>query len=208
MRGKAMTKICDILSREKNIDLSQMKALEIFARDGSWQTLSYANKVSHIDAWEIDPSFQNSLKKNLPKATIKITDSIQEITKRVNFEKYDFIVIDNGQNCYGENRQFCEHFDVIPQIASLLKKKGIIIFNINRKPFGYSHFPDWKVRREAYYQRKRTDNISIEWLLPFYKKLFRKFGYATKFSFSISRKDYEHDDYLYYLVYYIKKTND
>jgi hypothetical protein len=49
-----------------------------------------------------------------------------------NFSKYDFIVVDNPQNCYGPKLKYCEHFEVIPKIARLLDKEGIIIFDINK----------------------------------------------------------------------------
>ncbi len=205
MRGKAMEKICHILQNKKNVRLSNMKALEFFARDGSWQTAAYADKIATLDAWEIDPSFEKALKKNLPKAKIKITDSLKEMGLKRNSERYDLIVIDNGQNCYGEDRKYCEHFDVLPDIAHLLNKKGILIFNINKKPFGYNRFSDWKARRQQFYGRKQTAAISLNWLLLFYKRLFKKAGYNTKFCFSVSREDYEHDDYLHYLVYSLSR---
>ncbi len=199
-----MKKICGILEKEKGLDLSGMKALELFARDGSWQTTAYADKVAALDAWEIDPSFERSLKKNLPKANIKITDSIRELVRKSNHGKYDLVVVDNGQGCFGADRTYCEHFDVIPEIAKFLDTAGIVIFNINKKPFNYDQSPDWRRRRQEYYHRNQTARISIHWLLSFYKELFSKSGYSTRFCFSVSREDLEHDDYLHYLVYYLQ----
>jgi hypothetical protein len=194
-----MRKIIQIL-KGKGLDLSQMRALEVFAREGDWQTIAYADEVKSLEAWEINPVFKNGLRKNLPKAKIKITDSIKEIKKKEHFDKFDFIVVDNPQNCYGPNSKYCEHFDVIPDICRLLNKKGIIIFNINKNPFNFKRFPRWQEMRAKFYERKGTNRLSIQWLLNFYKNLFKKSGYSTKFCFNVMRTSY-----LHYLVYFLQK---
>lgn len=199
MRGQAMKKILRIL-KKKDIDLLSMRALEVFAREGDWQTIAYLDQVKSLDAWEINPVFKEGLRKNLPKAKIKITDSVKEIRKKEHFEKYDFIVIDNPQNCYGPNNEYCEHFDLIPEIARLLNKKGIIIFNINKEPFDFEKFPNWRRRRTKFYGRKNTNKLSVQWLLDFYKNLFKKFGYSTKFCFNVLRAHH-----LHYLVYFLQR---
>ena len=206
IRSQAMKKVVKIL-KLKGIDLSKMKALEIFAREGDWQTLSYADKVASLEAWEIDPSFKKGLKKNLRNAKIKITDSIKEISKKANFYKYDFIVVDNPQYCYGPKLEHCEHFSVIPKIAKLLNNKGVIIFNINKQPFGFDTLPLWQNRRSDFYGVKDTSKMSVNWLLDFYKKLFMKFGYKTKIRFNVPRKTKDSGNYLHYLVFFIEKND-
>jgi len=207
MLGGGMKKICKRLSSKK-IELGQMRALEIFARDGSWQTAAYADKVASLVAWEINSIFENDLRNNLPNAKIKITDSIKELDNQQNFSKFDLIVIDNGQNCYGNEREYCEHFDVIPKIAKLLDHKGVLIFNINKKPFNFTNYPDWNKRRLEFYNKKNTAELDLDWLLEFYNDLFFKFGYKTNFSFSVSREDFEHADYLHYLIFHLEKINN
>ena len=206
VRSQAMKKVVRML-KFKGVDLSKMNALEIFAREGDWQTLSYADKVASLEAWEIDPSFKKGLVKNLPNAKIRITDSIKEISKKSNFSKYDFIVVDNPQYCYGPKLKYCEHFSVIPKIAKLLNHKGIIIFNINRQPFGFDKLPLWQKRRAEFYGIKDTSKISVNWLLDFYKKLFMKFGYKTTIKFNVSRRTIDQGNYLYYLVFFIEKND-
>ncbi len=203
MRGPAMKKVVNEL-KLRGVDLSKMRALEVFAREGDWHTQSYVNKVGSLEAWEIDPKFKKGLSKNLPKAKIVITDSIKEINKKKNFSKYDFIVVDNPQYCYGPNLKYCEHFEVIPKIAKLLEKQGIIIFNINRQPFGFDELHLWQKRREEFYKLKDTSNISIKFLLNFYKKLFLNFGYRTKFSFNMVRGTKAKGNYLHYLAFHLK----
>ena len=204
MRGQAMKKVVKRL-KSKGIDLSKMKALEMFARKGNWQTKSYVKEIKTLDAWEIDPKFKKGLVKNLPNAKIKITDSIKEINKKANFSKYDFVVVDNPQYCYGPKLKYCEHFSVIPKIAKLLNKKGVIIFNINRQPFGFDKLPFWKKKRAEFYRVKDTSRMSVKWLLDFYKNMFIKFGYKVKFGFNVVRGTKDKGNYLHYLVFFVEK---
>lgn len=198
-----MKKILEIL-KQKGIDISQMHALEPFAREGDWQTWVYADKVESLDAWEINPDCEMALRKNLPKARIKIIDSLKEFKKRKYFGKYDFIVIDNPMNCFGAHEQYCEHFDIIPEVCHLLNQKGILIFNINKEPYDYEKNPKLEARRKQFYHQEKTNKLSLKFLLKFYKELFCKYGYTTKFCFNISRGKYECNDFFHYLVFYLK----
>ncbi len=204
MLGPAMKKTIKKLSSKK-IDLSSMRALDIFAREGDWQTRIYAGKVKSLEAWEIDPKFKKGLVKNLPNVKIKITDSMKEIQKKSNFGKFDFIMVDNPQYCYGPKLKYCEHFQVIPQIAKLLDKEGILIFNVNRQPFGFNKLPLWQKNRKKFYSLRDTSKLSIKWLLDFYRKLFSKYGYDTKFCFNVVRGSPDKNNYLHYLVYSLQK---
>jgi len=181
MRGKAMKKIV------KGMKIG--KALEVFAREGDWQCSAYANKCKSLECWEIDPKFKAGLHKNLPKAKIKIVDSIKQIDKCRS--RYDFIVVDNPQNIYGK---YCEHFEVIPKIAKLLTKNGVIVFNVNIKPFGDN--PKWMKRRQKFYGLKNVNHLCLGWLELFYWDLFYQSGY-----FFQSGRAYKRNDYLYYLIY-------
>lgn len=199
-----MKKILENLEK-RGFNLTAMRALEVFAREGDWQTVVYASKVKSLTAWEVDVRFGEGLRRNLPNAEIKITDSIQEISQREHFGRYDFIVVDNPQNCYGDQRQYCEHFDVIPAVCRLFDQGGILIFNINKQPFNFKSFPDWQKRRTDFYGLADTSLLSIDWLVKFYKKLLADFGWQTVFCYNVSRGDFEHNDYLYYLVFCLKK---
>jgi len=90
MKGKAMKQIV------RELNLKGNKALEVFARDGSWQTIQYAPSYKTVECWEIDPKYKKDLKKNVPNAKIKICDSIKQIDKCRS--KFDLVVVDNPQN--------------------------------------------------------------------------------------------------------------
>jgi hypothetical protein len=185
MKGRAMKKIV------KKYNLKGGKALEVFARDGSWQTTQYAKNYNVVECWEIDSKYETDLKKNVPNSCIKICDSIKQLDNC--HSRYDLIVVDNPQNTYGK---YCEHFEVIPKIAKFLKKGGYLIFNVNIKPFDYEKYPKWQKRRNKYYGLKKTDRFSIDELELFYWDLLYNYGYTFQ-----AGEYFKRSDYLYYLVY-------
>lgn len=202
-RNKGMKRI--LLKLKKfGIQLNKMDGIELFGRDGGWQTVTYANKLKSLEVWEIDLQFKEKLKKNLPNAKIKFLDSINEIKTKSTKElgKYNFIVIDNPQNCYGE---YCEHFDVLKNISKLINKEAIIIFNINLHPFNYEKNQKWKSRRNKFYNNENTANMDIKFLLEFYENYFNNLGFDTEFKFNVEREAHEDIDYLHYLVFKIRR---
>jgi hypothetical protein len=201
MYGQAMARICEKLS-EKGVKLSTLRALEFFARDGSWQTTVYADKVKELHAWEIEKTFEETLKANLPNAKVRIGDSF-ELAKEEEFAgQFDFIVIDNPQGIYGDKEQYCEHFEALECVEQLLSDKGIVIFNINHKPFDYDKHTKWPKRRAEFYGLENTSQIPLHFLKEFYKIFFRVRGLVTKFRFIENRND----EYLAYMVCYLSKV--
>ncbi len=189
---------------EKRIDVSELNALEIFGRAGDWHTTVYANRVKSLQVWEIDKKWKNILKKNLPNAKIKILDSIKTIVENLEPSKFDLIVIDNPMNTWGTKKEpnlYCEHFDFIKYIRNIIDKEAILIFNINKNPFDYNKFPEWKKRREKFYERNRTSKLSLRFLIWFYKKLFLKIGYKTVF-----QKIFKRHEYSDYFVFFLRKN--
>jgi len=195
MRGKAMERICKKLE-DRGIDFSQMSALEFFAREGDWQANIYAGKVHSIEAWEINPLFKNGLKRNLPGAIIRIGDSFQMADEDRYVSKFDFIVIDNPQCLYGANNEYCEHFEAIQKIPRLLRNHGIVIFNVNFSPFDYNQHPEWKKRREQFYNLSDASNISLDFLLSFYNDFFEAMNLHVNWLFLEPRNN----EYLAYMV--------
>ena len=203
-RSQGMRIVCKKLEK-KGIVLSNRRALEVFTCKGDWQTTVYANKVKTLEAWEINPKFEEELRKNLPQAKIRIIDSIKELQSNKDFQKHDFVVIDNPMGCYGSNEQYCEHFDVIKNIYKVLSDEVILIFNVNREPYNYDNSSKWAERRRMFYGLDNTRKVSMAYLLKFYKIFFEKLGYMTEDCFNVCREYYNQNDYLHYLVYILKR---
>ena len=195
---------------KRGITLEKLNTLEMFARDGTWQTTFYANKVKTLEVWEVDPIWEKDLEKNLPKAKIRILDSIKNIQTNEKISKFDLVMIDNPMNIYGDKNKdlknmYCEHFDVIKNIYKIINKESIIIFNVNRHPFDYEKFPIWKNRRDKFYRNKDTGDLTQDFLFNFYEKLFKKINLRTLFRFSIDRELNNRKDTVYYFVYKLEK---
>ena len=77
----------------------------------------------------------------------------------------------------------------------------IIVFNINKEPFNYDHQLAWKKRREEFYGAVNTSNLSIEFLLNFYKELFLNLNLATDFCDYVPR----HLPHLDYFIFNLRK---
>lgn len=204
------TKTMFLELERRGIVLEKLNALEMFARDGTWQTTFYANKVKTLEVWEIDPNWEKDLRKNLPKSKVRILDSIKNTQTYEKLSKFSLVMIDNPMNVYGdkdENKQnrYGKHFDVIKNIDKIIDNESIVVFNVNRHPFDYDKFPMWKNRREKFYENLYSGNMTRDFLFDFYEKLFKNINLQTLFKFSVDRKLNDKLDTVYYFVYNLKK---
>lgn len=178
MRDYAIRKIIEDLTHH-NIDLKNLSVLDFFAREGDWQTKVIADKVKVIHAWEVNPEFEENLKKNLPNAKIKIGDSFSFCKN--SDERFDLIILDNPQGCFGINQDKCEHFDALPEILNLLNNQSIVIFNVKTEPFDYHKHEKWQSRRNDFYQRQDCSNLDKEFSFNFYKNYFETLGFKVDY---------------------------
>ena len=196
MRGQAMKRVISKLI-EMEIPLQEFVALEFFARDGEWQTKAYSDKVKKLFLWEIDPSFEINLQRNFSDAEITIGDSFVIAHNHEYKNRFNFIVFDNPQGIFNN---YCEHFEALELLPLLLDKDGIVIFNINKKPFNYSDKSEWKDRRDKYYKFS-TSNIETKKILKFYINKLQNLGFKVKHCFEEKRNN----EYLSYLVFILEK---
>lgn len=193
------------------INFRELNAIELFGRDGSWHTIKFAEKVKSMEVWEIDSKWERVLKKNLPKATIKIKDSVSTLKIKNSLKKFDLILIDNPMNVYtvekqyGDEVAYCEHFEIIENIDKIAKDDVLIIFNVNRKPFDYEKYPLWKKRRRQFYGDIDTSNMKVEFLIDFYKSLFYKLGFKTIFCITAVRVFHQNEDMTHYFAFKLNK---
>ena len=194
----------------KGIDFSKLNAIELFGRDGTWQTKKFAEKVKDIEIWEINPKWENKLKENIPNAVVKIRDSISMLKTEGELPKFDLIIIDNPMNVFGNTQKdsddYCEHFEVLENFHKLCQNDVLIVFNVNRKPFDYMKNPLWVKRRNEFYKTTNTSDMKIEFLLDFYKNKFYELGFTTIFRINVIRVFFQGCDMTHYFAYKLKKN--
>ena len=191
---------------EKGVNFKNLSCLEIFGRDGTWHVSIFAKLVKSLEIWEVDQKWESDLGKNFPNSKIKIIDSIKTIKNNLDLPKIDLLLIDNPMNVYKNSNggKYCEHFDVIKEIHKFCKKEILVIFNVNRHPFDYNKYPEWKKFRESFYKNSKTDDLSLEFLQKFYQELFESIGLETMFKINVTRVLHNNIDMTHYFAYYLR----
>jgi len=204
MRDSAIREVIYLLENQHHIDMSKFVALDLFARDATWQTKFYAHKVSKVHAWEIEKRFKNDLEKNLPSnAVVSIGDSHKMIQEEGG--NYDLVVLDNPQGCYGSKYQYCEHFDSLLPSLGCVSDNSIIIFNVKTKPFDFEDKIQWARRREKFYKVDDSSDISLDFMNQFYEKLFTLEGFQVGIKLNVRRPQ---EDGLYMFAYQLIKKEE
>jgi hypothetical protein len=203
-----MNHVIDFL-KSKDIHLEKLHAIEIFGGTGKTDTI-LAKNVKAFEIWEIDQKLKPQLEKSFPNAKIKICDSIEILNESQKIRKSDLILIDNPMSVFGMEKNsvaYCEHFDVIKNIEKLIDKEAIVIFLVNKKPFFSKKLKKknilWRKRRQEFYGKVDTDNMSIQFLTSFYTELFKSLGLQTVFVNSIPR----HNPHLDYFIFLLRKNS-
>ena len=179
-------------------DLKTKDALDIFAREGTWNSHTLYKSVNSLECWEIDSNFVKNLKLNLPKASCFCRDSIKYINNNICNSKYDIVFIDNSLSTYGDNNQYCEHFDFIKNAENLVKKNGYIIFNVSLSPFNENPDSIYSKRRNEFYNTSRSSDLTLDFMKSYYKKLFRL---KSKNQIThLLREKYHSKEYLYFFL--------
>jgi hypothetical protein len=167
--------------------------------------------VCSLEIWEIEPGYESSLRRRFPTATVRITDSYEQI-KRAS-TKYGLLVADNSADrLYGGH---CEHFDLFPDLFQLADDPAIVIVNVIprfddevRKRWAYAErivFDADDVGkhlacRQSFYGAPDPERIALDAMIPAYASLARSAGFQLQWHFFQKRH------YAYYLVFKVGRA--
>jgi hypothetical protein len=190
----------------RGVRVNGLRALEPFAHSGFLHTKDYHRRVASLEAWEIDPRQEASLRRNLPGAEVKITDSYREIKRTPG--KYDLIVLDALDGVYGDGGQYCEHFEMLPEVFRAAQDSTLLILNVrpgcpNGKPRPRLAFTETHLeKRRKFYGTDHPGRVPFEDMIPVYRNLIEANGFELQWYFFRRRTL---DDRVHYLVLKIQR---
>jgi hypothetical protein len=116
--------------------LDSIEALDPFAGSGLLMSHTYLHRCDHADLWEIDPERARQAKRLGRNVTVHCGDSIDAVRRGDSrLADYNFIILDNNiGGCYGPDRCYCEHFEMIPAIFRYLRKGNRAVMVVNHVP--------------------------------------------------------------------------
>lgn len=178
-------------------------ALEAFAYTGALQTRAYKKYPMYLEAWEISTDCKAELIKNLPGATIKITNSFEEVLRCD--KKFNFINVDTHQGIFGN---YCENFEFFPLLFNVVQSECVVNLNVipNASEAWKRKYPDLfsekhLERRKAFYGTEHPENVRPEEMLSAYGKI------ATQHNYKVVWHYYQQRTLTYYLVLHLKKNS-
>lgn len=95
--------------------------------------------------------------------------------------------------------------EVLKNIDKILASEGIIVFNVNLKPFNYDKWQLWKKRREIFYGNTDTSNLNLDFSLQFYKTFFENINFEVIFYTYVRRATPNPLETIYYFAYHLRK---
>jgi hypothetical protein len=128
-----------------------------------------------------------ALRRNLPGAEIKITDSFAEVARCE--RTYDLIVVDNP---IGE----LEHFDLFPHLFRLASQDAVLVLLVTpeadartRAHYNGVMGRNQLERRREFYATDEPEHIPLERMVQRYGQLAGECGFALRWAFSVQRSE-------------------
>lgn len=116
--------------------LDSIEALDPFCGSGLLMSHTYLPLCHHADLWEIDPQRARQATRLGSNVTVHCGDSIEAVRRGDSrLAAYNFIMLDNNVGgCYGPDRRYCEHFEMIPAIFGYLRQGSRAVMVVNYVP--------------------------------------------------------------------------
>lgn len=172
--------------RRRGVELGRLRALEVFGADGERMTRFYASEVASLEIWEINPKYEQELRRKFPAATVRIVDSFEQIARTEG--PYDLVVIDNP----GWSR---EHFELFPDVYRILSDDAALILNVipapmrsTRRRYPTLFTPEHLERRRLSYGTDNPGQIPVAQLAAHYEARSREYGFVPEWHHSVRRR--------------------
>ncbi|MBL4654549.1 MAG: hypothetical protein JKY33_01835, partial [Bacteroidia bacterium] len=171
--------------------------LDLFAKYGLYQSSDFEKICDYFEMWEINPEFAKYAKKFFPKAEVNVGDSVDAVLNGKLLRKdYNLVLLDNPYGLYGNNNEYCEHFELFPHLLNYLDNNSVIAINVifdiaifekKRKRFNESFDPQWEKRRNEFYNTNVPNKVSASFFVNFYQNKFPEWGWNVLNCFFVAR---------------------
>lgn len=200
--GLKLYPVYRILSKiNRQFPLKGCVALEAFAYTGNLQARAYKQYPSYHEAWEINEDCREPLKKNLPGAVVRITNSFDEVKK--SSKRFNFINVDTHQGLFGA---YCENFEFFPLLFNLTRDECMVNLNVipNADLKWKQKYPDLfneehLKRRSEFYKTNDPENVSFEQMLKTYSDI------AVAHNYELVWHAFEKRTLTWYLALHLKR---
>lgn len=176
--------------KKRGVPLDRMRALEMFGGYGNQITKDYEPYFKELEIWEIDPGCEPSLRKNFPKAKIKIGDSYAMLKE--SDSKVDFVIADTALS---DNPN--EHFKLFPDLFRVLNNSAIVILNTVPEIHSKALSKVQSDNRKSFYKTDNPLNIPMEKMIEKYTELCSDNSFRIKWWFINDR----------YFLYGLRKSS-
>jgi hypothetical protein len=200
--------------KRRGVDLRTRNGLDVYGGTGFRTTKHYAPLLRSLEVWEINPNFEPELRRNVPGAHIKITDSYEEL-KRTK-QRYGYIHLDSP---LGNHDGHTEHFDVFPDVFRLMDDDCVLVIHVFpeadsrtlRNPQYKGLFDEEQLaRRRSFYGTDHPEKMTLEQLATHYRGLLEKNRFTPEWHFYVRRWELRYYIPLpisnYYLVVKTRRT--
>ncbi|MBL4716028.1 MAG: hypothetical protein JKX95_05285 [Bacteroidia bacterium] len=174
--------------------------LDLFAKYGLYQSSDFEEICDYFEMWEIDPEFARYAKKFFPKAEVQVGDSVDAVLNGKLLRKdYNLVLLDNPYGLYGNNSEYCEHFELFPPLLNYLDDKSVIAINViydievfenSQKRYNKLFNSDWEKRRNVFYNTNVPKRVPARFFLDFYQTKFTEWGWNVPNCFFTARQNF------------------
>jgi hypothetical protein len=186
--------------QRRGVRTREKAAVEVFAGTGFRHTIDYHPFVGTLEVWEVNPAYEATLRRNLPGAAVRITDSFEEV--RLTARRFGIIVVDNTITTFGKG--YVEHLDLFPDIFRLADDSCVLLLNVcPQVPEPLRTDAVRMSRRASFYRSATPHDIPIERMVEVYAQLMADHGFRLAWHFERRRA---HRDGIHYLAMGLSRT--
>ncbi len=160
--------------------------------------------------WEIKGNLRKDFLTNVNNGCFVVKDTVLSLIND-SYENLEhdanIISIDNPLGLYGEQNQYCEHFDFISYLNKIVRRDTIVAINIVRKPYDYYKHKKWKSIREKFYNTE-SSSLDMNKVIKKYLEVFEMQKLNVIDYKIVCREKKQNLDYFYMLILAVKKNED